>query len=162
MVWTSGPLDVLDVWLPPRVRVLGLCATWAAGSTSIVPALLILCMTSWLTVSTCLPRCHPPDIPSWGHGWIHHILSSHPEIQEMWYYTSTTCSGILVTCTRLPASCMLCISWYWAQAQQGRARWCPSAPPRDLLISSTSHTSGGHPTPMTPDMSAGWSGPPMY
>ena len=54
--------------------------------------------------------------------------TSHPEIQEMQYSTSMMCSVVLVTCTRLPACCMLCISWYWAQAQQGRARWCPSAP----------------------------------
>ena len=44
------------------------------------------------------------------------------------YYTSTTCSRILVTCTRLPACCLLCMLYYWAQAQQGRARWSPSAP----------------------------------
>jgi len=88
------------------------------------PALLVLV----LTVSIMIPEMSSSGYLIMGSWLDPPHPTSHPEIQEMWYYTSTTCSGILVTCTRLPACCVLCISWYWAQAQQGRARWCPSAP----------------------------------
>ena len=69
--------------------------------------------------------------------------TSHPEIQEMQYSTSMMCSVVLVTCTRLPACCVSVSCATGHAAQPGRARWSPSAPPMDLLISSTSHTSDG-------------------
>ena len=52
------------------------------------------------------------------------------------------CSVVLVALYSLPASCVSVSYTTGHAAQPGRARWSPSAPPMDLLISSTSPPSG--------------------
>ena len=68
VIWTSGLLDVLDVCLAPRVRVLGAVCTLATVVYVQRAALLPLCVSSCSLSPSCHPRCHPSDVPSWGHG----------------------------------------------------------------------------------------------